>query len=78
LIEITRALARQLRAVLRKITPLYTGRGPRPAVALHASPDGLRLRAGYAQAVLEYRLAGPHPEATLAVPAEALDDCAGA
>jgi hypothetical protein len=54
-IEITRALARQFRAVLRKLTPLHAGRGPRPAVVLHAGPDGLRLRAGYAQAALEYR-----------------------
>jgi hypothetical protein len=76
-IEITRALARQFRAVLRKVTPLYAGRGPRPAVVLNAGPDGLRLRAGYAQAALEYRLAGPRPEETLALPAEALDDCAG-
>jgi hypothetical protein len=77
-IEITRALARQFRAVVRKVTPLYAGRGPRPAVVLHAGPDGLRLRAGYAQAALEYRLAGPRPEEELALPAEALDDCAGA
>jgi hypothetical protein len=75
-IEITRALARNFRAVLRKVTPLYAGRGPRPAVVLHAGPDGLRLRSGYAQAALEYRLAGPRPEEALVVPAEALDDCA--
>jgi hypothetical protein len=44
---------------------------------LHASADGLRVCAGHAEAALEYRLAGPRPEETLALAAEALDDCAG-
>ena len=44
MIQITRALARQLRAVLRKAAPLGSGRNDRPSLSLHAGPDGMQIR----------------------------------
>jgi hypothetical protein len=77
-IEITRRLARQLRAVLRKAVPQGAGRLPRPPLALHANPDGLRVRAHQRDVAVEYRQPGTRPADTIALPSEALDDLEGA
>jgi hypothetical protein len=77
-IEMTRRLARQLRAVLRKAVPQGAGRLPRPPLALHANPDGLRVRAHQRDVAVEYRQSGTRPADTFALPGEALDDLEGA
>ena len=61
MIEITRALARQVRAVLRKSTPPGTARGHRPPLALHAGRDGLRVRGHHTEVMVEYHQPGPRP-----------------
>ena len=78
MIEITRRLARQLRAVLRKAVPPGAGRVPRPPLVLHADPDGLRVRAQVPDVAVEYHQPGPRPPNTLALPSEALADFEGA
>src|SRR5262249_56845916 len=70
----TRRLARQLRAVLRKAVPQGAGRLPRPPLALHAGPEGLRVRAQQPEVAVEYQQPGPRPADTFALPGEALDD----
>src|SRR5438067_7321009 len=70
----TRRLARQLRAVLRKAVPPGAGRRPRPPLVLYADQDGLRVRAHQPDVAVEYHQAGPRPTDTLALPSEALDD----
>jgi hypothetical protein len=77
-IEMTRRLARQLRAVLRKAVPLGVGRVPRPPLVLHADQDGLRVRAHQREVAVEHHQPGPRPPDTLALPGEALDDFEGA
>jgi hypothetical protein len=44
LIEIPRALLRQFRAVLRRLTPSGSPRGPCPVVFVQATKDGLTLQ----------------------------------
>src|SRR5262249_59113218 len=74
----TRRLARQLRAVLRKAVPQGAGRLPRPPLALHAGPEGLRVRAHQPDVAVEHQQPGSHPTDTFALPGEALDDFEGA
>lgn len=75
MISIPRCLARDLRAVFRRISP---GRsGPHPVVELISGRDGLRVRSLADEVAAEYRRPGPLPEVRLAVPLDALADCAG-
>lgn len=75
MISIPRCLARDLRAVFRRISP---GRaGPHPVVELLAGRDGLRVRGLTDEVAAEYRQPGPLTEARVAVPLDALADCAG-
>ncbi len=76
-IEITRALARQVRAVFRKAVPRSEGRGPRPPLMLHAGKDGLRIRAHHPEVAVEFHQPGTRPPDQIALPAEALDDFEG-
>ena len=61
MLAITRALARQLQAVLRKSVFARTPKGIRPPVVLQAGPDGLRVRARHHDAAVEYHQPGPTP-----------------
>jgi hypothetical protein len=76
-IEMSRRLARQLRAVLRKAVPLGGGRVPRPPLVLQAGPDGLRVRAHHSDIAVEHHQPGPRPADVLAVPGATLDDFEG-
>src|SRR5262245_58322517 len=73
----TRRLARQLRAVLRKAVPLGAGRVPRPPLVICADDEGLHLRAHQREVAVEHHQPGPLPPDTLALPGEALDDFEG-
>jgi len=77
MIEITRALARQLRAVFRKAVPISAGRSPRPPLVLHAGKDGLRVRAHHPEVAAEFHLPGTRPADVIAMPAETLHDFGG-
>ena len=77
MIAITRALAQQLRAVLRKSVFARTPKGLRPPVVLHAGRDGLRVRAHNHDMAVEYHRPGSHAADVLALPAEAMEDFAG-
>lgn len=61
MIEITRTLARQLRAVFRKAVPRSEGRGPRPPLTLHAGRDGLRVRTHHPEVAVEFHQPGTRP-----------------
>jgi hypothetical protein len=76
-IEITRPLARQLRAVLRKCAPPGSPRGSRPRLTLHCDGKGLRVRAHHTEVLLEYHQPGPRPPETITLPGEALDHFEG-
>ena len=78
MIEMTRRLVRQLRAVLRKAVPLGAGRVPRPPLVLHADKEGLRVRAHQLDIAVEYHQPGSRPVETLALPGQILDDVEGA
>ena len=73
MIEITRALARQLRAVLRKAAPLDSARSYRPSLALHAGPEGLQIRCHHAEVAAELHVPGPRPVDVIVLPHAALD-----
>jgi hypothetical protein len=77
MIEITRSLARQLRAVLRKASCAGALRGQRPPLVFHAGPDGLCVRAHGVDVAAEYRLPGPRPVAVVSLPGAALADIEG-
>ena len=72
-----RALARQLRAVLRKSVPVGAGRGVRPPLVLHAGQDGLRVCAHHADVAVAYHQPDPRPVDSIALPGAALDDFEG-
>src|ERR1019366_7712439 len=74
MIQITRALARQLRAVLRKAAPVESARNDRPSLALHAGPEGLQVRCHHAEVAVEWHLPGPRPLDAVVLPHAALDD----
>jgi hypothetical protein len=68
-IEVPRALARQLRAVLRRIA----SRGSRcPFVLARAGPEGLLLQAALDEVAVAYHRPGALPSAAIAFSAEAL------
>ena len=77
MIQLTRALARQLRSVLRKSVWAAAPRGIRPPVVLRAERDGLRVCASDPEVAVEYHQPGSYPPEVLAVAAEVLDDCEG-
>ena len=74
MIQITRALARQLRTVLRKAAPLGSGRSYRPSLSLHAGPDGIQIRCHHEEVAVELHLPGPCPSATIVLSHVALED----
>ena len=61
MIQITRAQARLIRAVLRKSAPIGSARNYRPPLALHAGEDGLRVRIHAAEVAVEWHDSGPRP-----------------
>ncbi len=77
MITLTRALARQLRAILRKSTLAKVPRGLRLPFVLHADHDGLRLRNQQVDVAVEYHHPGACSPEVLALPAGALEDCEG-
>ena len=77
MIQFTRALARQLRAVLKRSVWAAAPRGTRPPVVLRAERDGLRVCAYDPEVTVEYRQPGQFAPEVLAVAAEVLDDCEG-
>jgi hypothetical protein len=72
MIEITRLLARQFRAVLRRLLPPGSPRAPCPRVLLQTTPDGLTMQAQLPEAALRYHQAGSYQPASLAFAADAL------
>jgi hypothetical protein len=74
MIEITRSLARQLRAVLRKASCAGALRSQRPPLVFHAGPDGLCVRAHGVEVAAEFRLPGARPAAVVSLPGAALED----
>lgn len=77
MIQITRSIARQFRAVLRRSAPSGSPRSVRPALVLQAGNDGLRIRSGYADVAVELHQRGAHSSAMLALSSAALDDFEG-
>ena len=77
MLQIARALARKLRAVLRKSLPAGSARGQRPPLVLQATRDGLRVRCQHSEVAVEYHLAGSYPAASMILPGEVLDDIEG-
>src|SRR3954468_13605618 len=77
MIILTRALVRQVRAVLRKSLPRGRGRGLKPRLQLQTGPDGLTLCMHTPEVVVAYVRPGPLPAERLFLPAEALDELAG-
>jgi hypothetical protein len=73
-IEITRALARQFRAALRKAG---AGRNQRPLLEFRSAQGVLRMRAQLPEVAIEYSQRGPADEEALPVPFDALEDCEG-
>ena len=74
-ISITRRQALQLRAVLRRAFGNF--RGPGPALSFIADAEGLRVKARFADAAVEYRAPGEHTADTLWLPFQFLADCEG-
>jgi hypothetical protein len=77
MIEISRTLARQLKAVLRKAVPAGAPRGQRTPLVLHAGRDGLRVCAHHPEVAVAYHLPEPRPPDVIALPGAALDDFEG-
>ena len=73
-ISITRRQALQLRAVMRRA---FGNRGPGPALGFIADAEGLRVKARFADAAVEYRAPGERPAETLWLPFPFLADCEG-
>jgi len=73
---VTRMLARQLRAVLRRCVPRGQG-GYRPRLAFLAGPDGLRIQLIETEVSAEYYVRGSFPPSVLALPLELLADVEG-
>jgi hypothetical protein len=67
-------LARDIRAVVRRA---FGTRGPGPTLCFIADAEGLRVRAKFADAAVQYRAPGEHAAETLWLPFHALGDCEG-
>jgi hypothetical protein len=76
-IEITRALARHFRAVLRKSASSASARATRVVLVLQCGKDGLYLRGQYEDVALQYHLPGSRPPEILSLPVAALQDFEG-
>ncbi len=77
MIEITRALARRLRAVFRKAIGSGGIRSARPPVIFQAGRDGLHVRVHDPDVAVEYYQTGDRSVERLTVPFDALQDFAG-
>lgn len=77
MIEITRSLARQLRAVLKKATPRHAPRNSHPDLLIEAGSDGLRVRSIHGDIAVEYRQPGSYEADKLMLSGEALADFEG-
>jgi hypothetical protein len=74
-IQFPRSLARQLRAVFRRLAPRSSALGP--LVSFHAGDDGRRIRLHHADITAEFCEAGHWSIETLAIPLVALADFEG-
>ena len=78
MIELTRSLARQFRAVVRQSLPPRSVRpATPPTIALEASAEGLFLRAHLGDVAIEYHQVGAFSSKSLTLPLTALDDFEG-
>jgi hypothetical protein len=77
MIEISRALARQFRAVLRRLLADQETRGPWPPVLCRVGRDGLILDAVLGEPAVRYQASGAHSPETLAFPETLLAECEG-
>jgi hypothetical protein len=75
-IEISRSLARNLWAVLRRCIRKPYGSQP-PTIEFLADADGLRVRVTHHEVAAEYRQPDPRPADTLRLPMDALSAFAG-
>lgn len=73
MLEITRLLAKQWRAVLKKLFVRH-----KPVLSLTAGPEGLRMRAQIHQQAIEYHDPAPRAAEALQLELSALDDFVGA
>ena len=76
MITITRSLARQVRAILKR-TLNVPPRRPSPPVTFHAGSDGLSIRAAWSDAAADYHVAGDLPPQQISVPLDFLAHCEG-
>jgi len=76
LITITRTLARQLRAVIRRALNVSV-RGASTTVCFRAGPEGLRIRAAGSEAAVEYHAEGDLPPEEITIPLDILAQCEG-
>jgi len=76
MIQISRALARQIRTVFRRCVRKPYGPPP-PAVGLLTGPDGLRVRLPRPEFSVEYHQPGSLPMERMILPLEALDNFEG-
>jgi hypothetical protein len=74
MIQITRALARQIRTVLRKAAPLGSERSYRPSLSLHAGPNGMQIRGHHEEVAVELHLPGPCSSDTIVLSHATLED----
>jgi hypothetical protein len=75
MISITRCLARQVRAVFRRL--VRRSLGPRPLVSFEATRQRLRVRLHDSAIAAEYHLPGSHGDDVVVLPLEALAACEG-
>ncbi len=75
--NITRSLARQLRAVFRRAGIKSSPRDSGPWVFFQAGPQGLSIRARSREAAIEYHQPGDLPAEQLRVPLSLLSECEG-
>jgi hypothetical protein len=78
MIVLSRLLARQLRAVLRRCVPAGAGRAPKPLLLLQADEYGLRIQAQQPEVALEFHRTGNYNPENMFLPGEALEDFEGA
>jgi hypothetical protein len=68
--EITRMLARQVRALFRRVTK-------QGSVEFHGAADGLKVRLAHVDGAVEYEESGSYPSEVIVLPLEALADFEG-
>jgi hypothetical protein len=77
MISLTRSLARNLRAVFRRLVPRRGGHGSPPLVELIANKDGLRARLATGEVAAEFHQTGALNTDTILLTLEALAECEG-